>query len=123
MCIRRPCGDANRVTAENEERRAANEATFREANERIREAQRELDPPIERVPFLCECDDPSCREPILLTAEEYEHVRSDGTCFVVLAGHSTHGEIVEMADAYAIVRKTGSGGLVVAEANPRKEGA
>jgi hypothetical protein len=43
MCIRRRAGDSMGVTAEDELERAATEATFREANERIREAQRELD--------------------------------------------------------------------------------
>jgi hypothetical protein len=122
MCIRRPGGDSNPVTAESDEQRAANEATFREANERIREAQRELDPPVERVPFLCECDDPSCRVPIRLSAEEYERVRTDGTLFVVVAGHSTSDEIVEETDGHSIVRKTGVGGAVAAERDPREEG-
>ena len=45
------------VTSREEEKRARNEATFRAANERIREAEQELDPPLERVPYLCECDD------------------------------------------------------------------
>jgi hypothetical protein len=61
-----------------EAKRAENEAAFREVNERIEMAAIELDPPLERVPFLCECDDVSCREIIPLTLEEYERVRSDG---------------------------------------------
>jgi hypothetical protein len=65
------------VSADEEVERAVNEATFRDANERIRDVQQELDPPLERVPFLCECDDPSCRDPIRLTAGEYERVRRD----------------------------------------------
>ena len=40
-----------------ETKRAGNEATFREANERIRDSQRVLEPPLDRVPYLCECDD------------------------------------------------------------------
>jgi hypothetical protein len=111
------------VRAEDEEERAANEATFREANERIRKAQRELQPPAERVPFLCECDETSCHEPILLSAEEYELVRDDGTHFVVVSGHPTDGEVVSERDGHAIVRKTGLGGAVAAETDPRKEEA
>jgi hypothetical protein len=45
------------VATGNEEKRAENEASFRDANERIRAAERELNPPLERVPYLCECDD------------------------------------------------------------------
>jgi hypothetical protein len=111
------------VSADEEAERAANEATFREANEQIREVQRELDPPVERVPFLCECDEPSCHEPIRLTPAEYELVRSDGTFFVVVSGHSTNGEIVSEADGHAIVRKTGEGGVIAAGTDPREEGA
>jgi hypothetical protein len=109
------------VHADDEQQRAADEATFREANERIREVQAELELSRQRVPFICECDDTSCREPILLGAEEYERVRSDGTCFVIVAGHSTLGEIVEERDGHAVVRKTGLGGLVAAELDPREE--
>jgi hypothetical protein len=110
------------VRAEDEEERAANEATFREANERIRDAQLELQPPAERVPFLCECEEPSCQEPILLSAEEYELVRGDGTCFVIVFGHRTDGEVVAERDGYAIVRKTGRAGAVAAETDPREAG-
>jgi hypothetical protein len=101
--------------------RAADEATFREANERIRDVQRELDPPAGQVPFLCECEDRSCCEPILLTAEEYERIRSDGTCFVVVSGHPTSGEVVVESEGHAIVRKTGRGGRVAALRDPRSE--
>jgi hypothetical protein len=100
------------VNADDEQQRAADEATFREANERIREVQAELELSRRLVAFLCECDDRSCREPILLSADEYERVRSDGTCFVIVAGHSTFGEIVEESEGHAIVRKTGLGGLI-----------
>jgi hypothetical protein len=110
------------VNADDEQQRAADKATFHEANERIREVQAELELSRRLVPFLCECDDTSCREPILLGAEEYEHMRSDGTCFVIVAGHSTFGEIVEESEGHAIVRKTGVDGFVAAERDPR-EGA
>lgn len=104
-----------------EERRAANEAAFREANERIRAAERELRPPAERVPFLCECDDTSCSEPILLAREEYERVRSDPTWFVVADGHPTDGDVVDEADGHRIVRKTGIAAKVAADLDPREE--
>jgi hypothetical protein len=108
------------VRAHDEEERAANEATFREANERIREAQRKLRPSAARVPFLCECEEPSCHEPILLKAEEYELVRSDPTCFVIVSGHATEGKVVSDRGGHAIVRKAGRGGEVAVETDPRK---
>lgn len=101
-------------------KRAANEATFREANERIREAEREFDPPLERAPFLCECDDVTCRELIPLTREEYEAVRRDPTLFAIVPGHSTRGKVVEEHDgAYLTVRKTGVGAAVARERDAR----
>jgi hypothetical protein len=104
-----------------EERKAADEATFREANERIREAERELHPPLDRVPYLCECEDTSCREPIRLERDEYERVRSDPTWFVLVPGHPTTGEVVRACGDYVIARKTGEAAEVAAELDPRGE--
>ena len=101
------------------EKRAANEATLREANERIREVQAELELSRQRVPIICECDDASCHAPILLGDEEYELVRSDGTCFVIVTGHSTDGEILEESEGHMIVHKTGLGAELSQELDPR----
>lgn len=111
------------MTAGEETKRAEDEATFRDANEQIRAAERKLQPPIDRVPYLCECDDVRCHEPIRLTADEYERVRNDGTTFLIVPGHSTDGEIVERHDNYAVVRKDGEGGEVARSLDPRKEEA
>jgi hypothetical protein len=125
MCIPavtggQPCA----VTSREEEKRAENEATFRAANERIREAEQELDPPLERVRYLCECDDVHCREPVRLTAPEYEHIRENGATFGVLRGHSSNGEVVEEHEHYVVVRKPdGSGGEVARALDPRGEDA
>ena len=108
------------VTSREEEKRAENEATFRAANERIREAEEELDPPLERVPYLCECDDVQCHEPMRLTAPEYEHIRENGATFGVLRGHSSNGDVVEEHGHYVVVRKPDGGGGEVARAlDPR----
>jgi hypothetical protein len=104
-----------------EAKRAENEAAFREANERIEAAAIELDPPLERVPFLCECDDLACRKLIALTREEYEHIRADGAVFVVVRGHSSGSEVVEERGPYAVVRKTGGEEAVVRALDPRSE--
>ena len=58
MCIR-PFhrGHEKFVTTGNEEKRAESEATFRNANEHIRATERELAPPLDRVPYLRESDD------------------------------------------------------------------
>jgi hypothetical protein len=112
------------VTSREEEKRAENEATFRAANERIRETERELDPPLERVPYLCECDDVHCHEPMRLTASEYEHIRENGATFAVLRGHSSNGEVIEEHEHYVVVLKPdGSGGEIVRALDPRGEDA
>lgn len=102
-----------------EKKRAENEATFREANERIRAAERALDPPLERVPYLCECDDVDCREPIRLTAPEYERVRDDGATFAIAPGHAGDGDVVEEHEQYLVVRKSDGGGEVARALDPR----
>jgi hypothetical protein len=59
-----------------------------EANETLRARQTELGlPPEQALPYLCECDDVTCRSIILLTAAEYADIRaSDGRC-VCAEGH------------------------------------
>ena len=109
------------VISRDEEKRPVNEATFREANERIRAAERELDPPLERVPYLCECDDVQCHEPMPLTAPEYEHIREDGATFGVLRGHRSDGEVVEEHGHYLVMRKTDRGGELARVLDPRGE--
>lgn len=111
------------MTSREEEKRAVNEATFRNANERIRATEKELDPPLERVPYLCECDDVLCRETMQLTAAEYERIREDGATFGILRGHSSDGEVVEEQAYYLIVRKTGDGGEVARALDPRRKEA
>ena len=106
-----------------EKKRAENEATFREANEKIRAVERSLEPPLERVPYLCECDDLGCREAVPLTAAEYERVREDGATFAVAPGHSNHGEIVDEHEHYVVVRKPDEAGDVARALDPRREDA
>ena len=100
-----------------------NEATFRDANEQIRAAERELEPPLDKVPYLCECDDVRCHEPIRLTAAEYERVRQEGDTFVVVPGHSGEDNVLERHEQYSVVRKQDSGGAVARALDPRKEKA
>lgn len=109
------------MTAGAEEKRAENEAAFRDANEQIRAAERKLDPPLERVPYLCECDDVGCHEPIRLSASEYEGVRQDGTTFLIVPGHSSDGDVAERHEHYLVVHKHGRGGGVARALDPRED--
>jgi hypothetical protein len=118
----RPRGTKKAVISGDETKRAENEATFREANEQIRAAERALEPPLDRVPYLCECDDLECRELVALTADEYAHVREDGATFAITPGHATEGSVTEEHEGYVVVRKSDRGGAVARALDPRKEG-
>lgn len=122
MCIRTPSGGQGKVViSRDEKKRAENEARFRAANEQIRAAERELDPPLERVPYICECDDVHCREQIRLTSAEYERVRRDGATFAIAPGHPSDGDPVEEHEEYLVVRKQDGGGEVARALDPRGE--
>jgi hypothetical protein len=109
------------MNSDDDPRRAADEAVFREANEQIRRAEELFDPPLARVPYICECDDGTCHELIPLAREEYEAVRADPTQFAIRPGHSTNGEVVEDRAEYLVVRKTGAEAAVSRILDPRKD--
>ena len=90
---------------------AANEALFREVNERIWDTDRRLPDPSKEaaryIQVLCECGDTDCVEKVDLTAEEYEEVRSEPTRFVLLPGHE-NGSVEEpfwRTDRFIVVEK------------------
>jgi hypothetical protein len=102
------------------ERAAANEARFREANEKIRARALELGVQEPRSPYLCECDDGRCTAVILLTAEEYEQVRSRPRQFVLVPGHQTPNDrVLGEHGSFTVVEKTGEEGRLVEESDPR----
>jgi hypothetical protein len=88
-----------------EERVARNESLFREANERIKEAQEE-DPT--ESEYLCECGDPDCTAPVSLTLREYEDVRREPTHFAILPGHEDPEieKVVAWSERFVVVEKT-----------------
>ncbi|HZM18982.1 MAG TPA: hypothetical protein VFB87_06180 [Gaiellaceae bacterium] len=99
-----------------EERIATNNATFREANERISAAAGSygIETPI---PFICECSDPRCSEVIRISLDEYEEVRANSRHFLNIPGHEAASKglavVVERRDGYSIVEKTGRAGEIV----------
>ena len=92
------------------ERIKANNARFRDANERIRDRAGELGVEMERIPFLCECPVEECVEIVNLTPGEYAAVREDPTRFMTAVGHEVAekpvGEVVARRDGYFVVEKT-----------------
>jgi hypothetical protein len=107
---------------------AVNQATFRNANERIeRAAQSHHFQADQGVPFLCECADPGCSETVMLSLADYEAVRAHSDRFFLVSGHEAAGEtrerVLETADGYAVVEKIGTAGAEAKRLDPRAEGA
>jgi len=86
---------------------AANQALFRQINERIEEKTEgiasEPDTP-ELWEFLCECGAENCVEHVQLSIAEYESVRADPTHFVLLPGHELpEAEVIQSENERFIV--------------------
>jgi hypothetical protein len=89
--------------SERASRRAHNEGVFRAANEQLRATRDELGfPPVERTPFLCECGEPACVAPIMLSLGEYETVRNKPNRFALLPGHDDPEEETVVSDGAAV---------------------
>src|SRR5690242_16141355 len=88
-------------------RLAMNESGFRTANDRLRGAVHSHHfKPNQRVPFICECSDLGCRETVMLSIEEYQHIRAHPAWFLLVAGHededATMERIVDAEHGYAV---------------------
>src|SRR5436190_24277180 len=108
------------------ERRAQNEALFRDLNERVREIDERLEPngmgtPAAELEFLCECSDLECATRFAMTRAEYEAVRGNPSFFLVIPGHVEEQveEVVEVRPGYVIVSKNGVAAQVARETDPR----
>ena len=104
---------------------AMNESAFRTANERLRRAaQSHRFRDDHRVPFICECADQHCREIVMLTIGDYEHVRAHPTWFLLVAGHEEDDaaleRIVDAEQGYAVVERLGTAGEEAARLHPRQ---
>jgi hypothetical protein len=102
-----------------EERAARNEVLFRQANEKISDKGEELEIAGE-LPFLCECEEPTCMQILRLTQEEYERARSSARQFVLAPGHETRdAQPIETTDRFTIVKKSGVSAEIAERADPR----
>jgi hypothetical protein len=109
-----------------DERVAANEAMFRDANEIIRRhaGSLELRAP-DQVPFLCECADPACTDVIRLTIQAYEEVRASSHTFAIVPGHEAAESeaVVDVGpddDGVAVVAKKPPGHEITEKTDPRR---
>jgi hypothetical protein len=87
------------------ERRATNEALFRDVNERIAESAERFE--ADSTEFVCECADPNCTERLTVTLAEYAEVRADPTKFLLAPGHEHRDieQVVSDRDGFRIVEK------------------
>ena len=108
--------NGDRIPTQSQIRAAKNEVLFREVNERIQT----LRPPSTFVEFVCECAEATCDEPISLTHEEYENLRSVPYRFAVKPGHALPSVelVVEHSDRYDTIEKVGVGRDVVEAVDP-----
>jgi hypothetical protein len=107
------------------ERRArvgANEAVFRNVNERLENLNEAFETLSEAFNVVCECGNAECLEQIPITATAYNDVRADAALFIVLPGHADAQveDVVEQTDDYEVVRKREGPQQRIAEAtDPR----
>jgi hypothetical protein len=93
-----------------EERLAANEALFREVNERVAEIAThfvDVETANQPVDFTCECRSSECARPIQMTLAEYDRIRAESTHFAVAPGHEQPEieTIIERYPTYVVVAK------------------
>ena len=114
----------NRPVGAREERLGANEALFREVNERVAEVAEQFlagETPA-TVNFSCECGDLACTEQVAMTVDEYEAVRAKATQFAVAPGHEIPDieRVVARQPTYFVVEKQDPDAEEVArETDPR----
>ena len=92
-----------------EERFAANEALFREVNERVAELASQYvgSEPGNAVDFTCECGRAECSETMMMTIVEYEAIRAHATHFGVVPQHEQPEieRVIERHPRYFVVQK------------------
>lgn len=101
---------------------AANQNQFRDLNERVMEVNARFgDADGHTVEVFCECGRQGCAERVAITRTAYEHVRSDGSTFAMVAGHEVGivEEIIERGPDYVIARNVGLAEGIARDADPR----
>jgi len=104
-----------------ESRKGANEAWFRELNERLEDRAVGKQRQSEAFEIVCECAREECTERIAIAFAAYEAVRGSPTGFIVVPGHldPTCERLESSTETYAVIEKFGDAGLVARIENPR----
>ena len=104
-------------------RAARNQSLFREINERVKQLNDGFSMVLPVGEWICECADDTCVEPIELSAQAYEAVRSDGTHFLVVPSDAhvfpDVERVTERNEHYWVVEKFGRAGEDADRLNPR----
>ena len=88
-------------------RAAENEVIFRNANQEIERRRAELEVH-GLTPFLCECEEESCKTLLFLSQEEYAEARTKPNWFILSPGHTFRsGTIRSSTDRFMLVEKDG----------------
>lgn len=99
---------------------AANEAVFREINERIEQGSwpGESD---RAIAFRCECARLGCNQMLELPPEEYERIRAHPRRFLIVPGHEmpTSETVVAKTPLYVVIEKKGQAGELAEASDPR----
>jgi hypothetical protein len=105
-----------------QKREVENEAHFRGINEWIEVSNDDFGEHHITDEYVCECGDRSCRDPITLTRDEYELVRSEPTRFAIATNHENPelDRVIIEHDRYTVVEKWfGEAARIAQETNPR----
>jgi len=107
-----------------EERLGANEALFREVNERVAEVAEQFfagETPA-TLNFSCECGDLACTEQVAMTVDEYEAVRANSRRFAIVPGHGIPEveDVVARHERYEIIEKHADVDDIVKPTDPRR---
>lgn len=106
-------------------RKALNQGTFRDANEKLERGARQILGGDDQapVPFLCECSRIECTEIVLATLTEYEAVRARPRGGILVAGHPEPSieRVVDENERFVVTEKFGEAGEIHAAQDPRRE--
>lgn len=93
--------------SERDRRKAANEALFRQVNERLEGLNETLGVVAGTFSVVCECDDEGCVEQIELPREVYEAARAHPDVFILRPGHATPKVevVIEDHEGWQLVQK------------------
>lgn len=105
------------MDTEQQRRVAANEARFRDANEKTVEALASFRENDGELPVMCECAATECLDMIHMTLDEYREVRADPTWFVVRPHHFIPAaeRTVRTTERYWVIEKVSGAAEVAPE--------